>query len=229
MQRLEKIMNKKIALIGGTGPEGRGLAKRLSITDNEIFIGSRDEKKGKEIAQELKNELIHKYPNISINGGDNLKMARLAEIVIIVVPYSAHKATLEQIKDALKEKIVIDAVVPMEFQKGPRSIDVEEGSATEEAAAILIDSTVIGAFHNLSADTLLNLDKTVEGDVLITGNNKDAKKIVGELSEEISSVRSIDAGPLRYSKYVECLTVLLIGINKRYKSHSSLSITDINL
>ncbi|MDG1989859.1 MAG: NADPH-dependent F420 reductase [Dehalococcoidia bacterium] len=222
-------MNKKIALIGGTGPEGRGLAKRLSITKNEIFIGSRDEIRGREVAQELKNELINNYPNINIDGGDNIEMARLAEIVIIVVPYSAHKATLQQIKNVLADKIVIDAVVPMEFKKGPRSIDVEEGSATEEAAAILVDSTVIGAFHNLSADTLLNLDKIVQGDVLITGNDKDAKKIVGELSEEISSVRSVDAGPLRYSKYVELLTVLLIGINSRYKSHSSLSITDINI
>ena len=135
---------------------------------------------------------------------------------------------MEQIKEFLENKIIIDAVVPMEFQKGPRSIDVPDGSATEEAANILDASTVIGAFHNLSAEILQNLDIDVEGDVLVTGNNKDAKKIVMDLSEEIATIRAIDAGPLRYSRYVEFLTVLLIGINGRYKSHSSISITDIN-
>jgi NADPH-dependent F420 reductase len=199
-------MNKKIALIGGTGPEGKGLAKRLAITGNQIFIGSRKQERGKEIAEELTNEL-NEYPQICIKGGDNREMAELSEIIIIVVPYSAHKNTLMQIENELEGKIVIDAVVPMEFQKGPRSIEVEAGSATEEAAQILENSTVIGAFHNLSAEILMDLKKDVIGDVLI---------------------RAVDAGPLRNSKHVENLTVLLIGINGRYKAHSSIIITDIN-
>mgnify|MGYP001311145220 CR=1 FL=1 len=221
-------MNKKIALIGGTGPEGKGLAKRFAISGNEIYIGSRNKERGQEIALELKNELQKNYNDIVIEGGDNDEMAKQASICIIVVPYSAHQATLEQIKEHLQNKIVIDAVVPMEFQKGPRSIDVSDGSATEEAAKILDKSTVIGAFHNLSAEILQNLELDVHGDVLVTGNDKDAKKLVMDLSEEIQTVRGIDAGPLRYSKYVEFLTVLLIGINGRYKSHSSISVTDIN-
>jgi len=221
-------MNKKIALIGGTGPEGKGLAKRFAISGNEIYIGSRNKERGEEIALELKNELKENYSNITIEGGANDEMAKQASICIIVVPYSAHQSTLEQIKEFLENKIIIDAVVPMEFQKGPRSIDAPDGSATEEAAKILDASTVIGAFHNLSAEILQNLDVDVEGDVLVTGNNKDAKKIVMDLSEEIATIRAIDAGPLRYSRYVEFLTVLLIGINGRYKSHSSISITDIN-
>ena len=221
-------MNKKIALIGGTGPEGKGLAKRFAISGNEIYIGSRNKERGQEIALELKNELEKNYENITIEGGDNEEMAKQASICIIVVPYSAHKSTLKQIKELLDDKIVIDAVVPMEFQKGPRSIDAPDGSATEEAAIILDKSTVVGAFHNLSAEILQNLELDVQGDVLVTGNDKEAKKLVMELSEEISTIRAIDAGPLRYSKYVEFLTVLLIGINGRYKSHSSISITDIN-
>ena len=220
-------MNKKIALIGGTGPEGKGLAKRLAITGNQIFIGSRKQERGMEIAEELTNEL-NEYPQISIKGGGNQEMAELSEIIILVVPYSAHKNTLEQIKNELEGKIVIDAVVPMEFQKGPRSIEVEAGSATEEAAQVLENSTVVGAFHNLSAEILMDLKKDVVGDVLVTGNNKEAKQEVSSLAEEIGSIRAIDAGPLRYSKYVENLTVLLIGINGRYKTHSSIIITDIN-
>jgi NADPH-dependent F420 reductase len=117
--------------------------------------------------------------------------------------------------------------VPVRFERGPRPIEVAEGSATEEAAAMLPDSTVIGAFHNLGAAALIAVDHPVDADVLVTGSDAEAKRVVSELAAEIEGVRAVDAGPLRFSRFVEGITVLLIGINGRYKAHTSTRITGL--
>jgi 8-hydroxy-5-deazaflavin:NADPH oxidoreductase len=149
-------------------------------------------------------------------------------VVIIVVPYTAHRPTLEGLRDALAGKIVVDAVVPVMFDRGPRPIEVEAGSATEEAAEILPESTVIGAFHNLPAEVLLDPEAVLDSDVLVTGANGDAKQAVMALAEEIAGCRAVDAGPLRFSRFVEGLTTLIIGINGRYKAHGAVRITGLD-
>ncbi|MYA20188.1 MAG: NADPH-dependent F420 reductase [Chloroflexi bacterium] len=217
-------MSRTIALIGGTGPEGRGLAVRFALAGRDVVIGSRNAARGESIAAELRESLEGREGLGEIRGAANADAVAEAEIVVVTVPYEGHAATLADLADALAGKIVVDAVVPVRFERGPRPVEVEAGSATEEAAALLPDSRVIGAFHNLSAEILLDPDRTVHGDVLVTGGDEEAKRTVFALAEEIEGVRAVDAGPLRYSRFVEGLTILLIGINVRHRAETHVEI-----
>lgn len=222
-------MTHTIALVGGTGPEGRGLATRFALAGHHVRIGSREASRGAEVAAELAALLAGRSGLGEISGSDNQVAVSEADLVVVVVPYSAHQATLEGLRDALAGKVVVDAVVPVMFDRGPRPVDVEAGSATEEAAQLLPDSTVIGAFHNLAAEVLLDPDASVDADVLVTGANGDAKQSVMALAEQIEGCRAVDAGPLRFSRFVEGITILVIGINGRYKVHGGVKITGLNL
>jgi hypothetical protein len=221
-------MPHRIALVGGTGPEGRGLATRFAIAGHQVTIGSRDAARGVEVAAALAADLERSAPAATrIDGADNGAAVARADLVVVVVPYAAHRPTLEGLREALAGKIVVDAVVPVRFERGPRPIEVAAGSATEEAAELLPDSRIIGAFHNLAADVLLDPALDVDADVLVTGGDAEAKQIVMALANEIAGVRAVDAGPLRFSRFVEGITTLLIGINGRYKSHSSIRIAGL--
>ena len=216
-------MPHTIALVGGTGPEGRGLATRFALAGHRVSIGSRDAARGVEVARELAASLGRG----DISGADNATAVADADLVVVVVPYSAHRATLEGLRDALAGKIVVDAVVPVMFDRGPRPVDVPAGSATEEAAEILGASRVIGAFHNLAAEVLLDPAASVDADVLVTGGDAEAKQAVMALANEIAGVTAVDAGPLRFSRFVEGITILLIGINGRYKAHTGVRIAGL--
>ena len=218
-------MPHTIALIGGTGPEGRGLATRFALAGHRVIIGSRDAERGLTASRELAATL----GRANIEGGGNDAAAAQADIVVVVVPYAAHRATLEGLRAHLAGKIVVDAVVPMVFDRGPRPVDVPAGSATEEAAEILKDggARVIGAFHNLSAEVLLDPAARVDADVLVTGADVEAKQAVMALAGEIAGVRGVDAGPLRFSRFVEGITILLVGINGRYKAHAGVRIAGL--
>ena len=216
-----------IALVGGTGPEGRGLATRFALAGHRVVIGSRDAARGEAGAAEVLTGLGSR-PHGVVSGADNAAALADADLVVIVVPYAAHRATLEGLRDALTGKIVVDAVVPVVFDRGPRPVDVPDGSATEEAAAILGGSRVVGAFHNLAAEVLLDPDASVGADVFVTGADTEAKQTVMALAGEIAGVRGIDAGPLRFSRFVEQTTILLIGINGRYKAHTGLRVVGLD-
>ena len=215
-----------IAIVGGTGPEGRGLATRFALAGHRVIIGSRKAERGAAAAQEV-TAAIDRNGHGEVSGGTNEEAATQADLVVITVPYDGHRATLESLRPLLAGKIVVDAAVPMLFDRGPRPIEVEEGSATEEAAAVLPESRVIGAFHNLSAEVLLDPQASVDADVLVTGNDAEAKSAVRALAEQIEGVRAVDAGPLRFSRFVENLTVLLIGINGRYRAHTGVRIAGL--
>lgn len=217
-------MTHRIALVGGTGPEGRGLATRFALAGHEVLIGSRNAERGAEIAAELAAALGRD----NIRGGDNASMVAESDLVVVTVPYEAHRATLESLRDEIGSKLVIDTVVPLRFERGPRTVEVEAGSATEEAKELLPDATVIGAFHNLSATVLVEPDAPLDADVLVTGPNGDAKQTVMALAEEIEGVRAVDAGPLRFSRIVEDITVLLIGINGRYDAHTGIQVSGLD-
>src|SRR5690606_23584578 len=150
-----------IALVGGTGPEGRGLATRFALAGHHVRIGSREASRGAEVAAELAASLAGRPGLGDISGSDNHVAVSQADLVVVVVPYAAHRPTLEGLREALAGKTVVDAVVPVMFDRGPRPVDVEAGSATEEAAQLLPDSTVVGAFHNLAAEVLLDPDASV--------------------------------------------------------------------
>ena len=220
-------MSRTIALIGGTGPEGRGLALRFALAGRDVVIGSRDAARGESIAAELRESLAGRDGLGELSGAANADAVAQAEIVVVTVPYEGHAATLSDLAGALAGKIVVDAVVPVRFERGPRPVEVAAGSATEEAAALLPDSRVTGAFHNLSAEVLLDPDEPGRADVLVTGGDEETKRTVCALAEEIEGVRAVDAGPLRYSRFVEGLTILLIGINMRHRARTHVQVSGL--
>ena len=212
-----------ISFIGGTGPEGRGLALRFALSGEEVFLGSRSQGRGLEIASSLKE-----LADIQVEGGTNKQAARSGEIIVVATPYDGHKETLTSLSDELHGKIIIDVVAPLTFSNGIISATpVEEGSAAVQAQQILPSSRVVGAFHNISAADLLVPSKPIDSDVIVCADDDEAKKYVIELSEKIEGIRGIDGGRLENSKYSEELTALLLNINKIYKAHSSIRITGI--
>jgi len=154
------------------------------------------------------------------------KMA--ADLVLITVPYDGQASTLEDLKDSLAGKIVVDTVVALKFEKGKIStLAVEEGSAAEQAQSILPGSKVIGAFQNLSAHKLMELEHDIPADVVVTGDDAEAKRTVMDLAGQITGVRALDGGGLVNSRYVEEITALLLNINRIYKAQTMIKITGV--
>jgi 8-hydroxy-5-deazaflavin:NADPH oxidoreductase len=202
-----------IAVLGGTGNEGPGLAMRWAIAGHTVIIGSRKEAKAQRIARELNEKL----GGDRITGLENPDAAHTCELAVLTVPYHAQNALLETLKDELRGKILINVTVAMNPPKITQAYIPPEGSACEQAQEILGDDvTVVAAFQNVGAHNLEPLDHPVECDVLVCGDDADAKAIAIQLAEDIGT-HGIDAGPLANAKVVEGLTSVLIGINKRYK------------
>lgn len=202
----------KIAIIGGTGPQGQGLALRFARAGIEVVVGSRDPLRAATTVSEVNAKLPKGSSNIV--GLSNLDAIREAdEMVIFAVPWSAHNDTLHNIKAELSGKILIDIVVPLS-ENDPKKVDMPpEGSATEAAQAILgSDVPVIGALHNVSATTLNNLDWDINCDVLVCGNSLEARKKVIELIKKID-VKAYNVGDAQSARCVEALTPILIRLN----------------
>ena len=201
-----------IAIIGGTGPQGQGLALRFALAGETVVLGSRDGRRGAEIAAEL-NERRGGI-GAEISGCDNVSAVRQAnEMVILAVPFSAHNMTLESIKAELAGKILIDIVVPLSASD-PKLVDMPpEGSATEAAQTLLGDAIpVIGALHNVSATTLNTLEWTINCDILVCGNDLAARQKVMALCDKLG-VTSYNAGPAQSARCIEALTPILIRFN----------------
>ena len=215
----------KIAILGGTGKEGMGIGYRWAKAGHEITIGSRQESKALEAAAKLEELLGNK---IKIQGKENLEAAKDAELLVLTVPYSAHKAMCEYIKEVSQGKIVIDVTVPLVPPKVTKVQMPPAGSATLEAKEILGENTsVVAAFQNISYEHLLE-DGEVNCDVLVTGDSKASREFVIKLIQEGGLV-GIDAGPIENSVVVEGLTSILIGINKQFGIHDSgIKITGIS-
>ena len=214
----------RIAFIGGTGPEGLGLAMRFVKSGNTVFIGSRTEERAAEAVAQVQAAL----PEGEIYGGFNVEGAEKAEFVFVTVPADAHHDILAELAEAIGDKIVVDCVVPMVFDKdGPRPAPPEAGSAAEEAASLLPKAKVVSGFHHVDGKQLQKLERPMQGDVLVCGDHKTAKKKVMGLVEEIQYMRALDGGGLINSRITEAMTALLITINKQYKAHSGISITGV--
>lgn len=215
----------RIAFLGGTGPEGMGLALRFAAAGDEVIIGSRSRERGEAAAAELRGLL----PGGAISGADNATAAEQGEVIVVAVPYEGQRATLEALRRQIGGKIVVDVVVPLIFEKGkpPRTVAVPEGSAAEEAQAVLPEARVVGAFHNLSATVLKDLSHPVDADVLVCGDDAEAKAYTMDLAGKLAGARGIDAGPLANARYVEDITALLLYINRRYKAHSGIRIVGV--
>ncbi len=214
-----------IAIIGGTGDEGLGLAMRFAAAGQEVVIGSRLAERARTAAETVRAAV----PNCSVDGAENAAAARRADVIFISVPYSGQRDTVTALKDVIGNKLVVSIVVPMEFETGgARAVAVEEGSAAEQTKAILGEgSRVVSGFHNLSSHELMRVDLPLDSDVLICGGDAESRQQVMLLAGLLSGCRGIDAGPLRNSRYIEDITVLLVGINRRYKTQAGVRIVGI--
>lgn len=208
----------RVAVIGGTGDEGFGLALRWAKAGIAITIGSRDQGRADDAARRLR-DLV---PAATVEGSENESAAASASVVVVTVPFAGQGGIYRSIADHLREDaIVVDATVPVEAAVGGRAthvLGVWEGSAAQLAQSLLPKGTIVcSAFHTLAAAALNDADSTLEGDVLVCGP-KAGKPVVKDLVEAIPGLRFVDAGPLENSRIVEPITALLIGINRRYQT-----------
>ncbi len=214
----------RIGIIGGTGAEGLGLAMRFAKAGDQVFIGSRALERAEEAARRVKQAV----PEAKVQGLVNAEAVEKATVVFLTVPWDAHQSTLENLAEAIGDKVLVDVVVPMLFDRGaPKAILVDEGSAAQQARVVVHEAKVASAFHHLDGSELQNVDRPMQGDVLVCADDKEAKKTVMELVERIEYVRALDAGGLVNSRYLEEWTVLLMNINKIHRAHSGVRIVGV--
>ncbi|PYC77837.1 NADPH-dependent F420 reductase [Streptomyces tateyamensis] len=209
-----------VGVLGGTGDQGRGLAYRLAKAGQQVIIGSRTAERAEAAAAEL---------GYGVRGADNAGCARRSDIVIVAVPWDGHAQTLTALRAELAGKIVVDCVNPLGFDKqGAYALKPAEGSAAEQAAALLPESRVTAAFHHLSAVLLQDRElDSIDTDVLVLGDQRAATDLVQALAGKIPGMRGVYAGRLRNAHQVEALVANLISVNRRYKAHAGLRITDV--
>ncbi|MFM7599320.1 MAG: NADPH-dependent F420 reductase [Actinomycetota bacterium] len=209
-----------VGFIGGTGEQGRGLARRFAMAGADVILGSRDADRAAAAAAELPGHA---------RGMSNADCARESDVVVVAVPWDGHAETVASLRDDLAGKIVVDCVNPLGFDKqGAFGLAVTEGSAAEQAAGLLPDSRVVAAFHHVSAVLLLDegVDR-IETDVLVLGDDREATDTVQALANTIPGMRGIYGGRLRNAGQVEAFTANLISMNRRYKAHAGVRITDV--
>ncbi|MFD7298057.1 NADPH-dependent F420 reductase [Streptomyces sp. NPDC059897] len=217
---LPDVSGLVVGVLGGTGPQGKGLAYRFARAGQKVILGSRAAERAKAAADEL---------GLGIEGADNAECARRSDIVIVAVPWDGHGATLEALREDLAGKLVVDCVNPLGFdKKGAYALKPEEGSAAEQAAALLPDSRVAAAFHHLSAVLLIDPEiEEIDTDVMVLGEERADVELVQALAGRVPGMRGIFSGRLRNAHQVESLVANLISVNRRYKAHAGLRVTDV--
>ncbi|NEA38359.1 NADPH-dependent F420 reductase [Streptomyces sp. SID11385] len=217
---LPDVSGLVVGVLGGTGDQGRGLAYRLARAGQKVIIGSRAAERAAGAAAEIGH---------GVEGAENAECARRSDIVIVAVPWDGHKALLGSLREDLAGKVVVDCVNPLGFdKKGAYALTPEEGSAAEQAASLLPDSRVTAAFHHLSAVLLQDpAVESIDTDVLVLGEARADTDLVQALAQRITGMRGVFAGRLRNAHQVESLVANLISVNRRYKAHAGLRVTDV--
>jgi NADPH-dependent F420 reductase len=218
---------RAVGIVGGTGKLGMALAARLASAGVSVVIGSRVVVKAVDAASTLADTVGADAG--AIVGADNATACAVDGVVIIAVPYEGIDDIIAGLVEPIGARIVVSTVVPMRFVKGqrPRQVDVPAGSACEQIAAQLPSARVVGALQTLSYVTLRDLGRSVDSDVILTGDDDAAKSAVAGLLSALHGARMIDGGALRNSRFVEQLTVLLLSINGRYRRHTGVRVTDL--
>ncbi|MEZ5185764.1 MAG: NADPH-dependent F420 reductase [Candidatus Nanopelagicales bacterium] len=211
--------NATVAVLGGTGPQGRGLAVRWAGVGVDVVLGSRDPQRARAAAAEI---------GPGVRGVGNAEAAQEADIVVVAVPYDGHADTIADVEQAVRGKILIDCVNPLGFDKqGAFALEVPEGSAAQQAAALAPGARVVAAFHHVSSVLLLDPERELDIDVLVLGDDREAADEVISLADLVPGMRGVFAGRLRNAGQVEALTANLISINRRYKVHAGIRVTDL--
>ncbi len=221
-------MSKPIAVLGGTGPAGMGLALRWARAGETVIIGSRDATRAQAAAAKIKEQV---GPNAQVTGAENSAACAATDLLVLTVPFEGQAALLKQLKPAIRPgSILIDATVPLASGVGgraTRTLGVWQGSAAQQTAELVPKGvTVVAAFHNISAD-LTNANSPVECDVIICSDDPNATQVASDLAVKIPGVRAIDGGKLENARIVEQVTALLIALNIRHKGHSGIRITGL--
>ena len=213
-----------IAVIGGTGPQGKGLGYRFAKHGHDVIIGSRSAERAVPVAREISDRGV---PG-TVTGDANVAAAAAADVVLLAIPYDGHDDLVESLADALEGKIVISCVNPLGFDKrGPYGLDVDQ-SAAESAQAIVPAARLTGAFHHVAAASLWSEEDFLSHeDVLVCGDDAEAVEAVVELAATVTGRPGVKAGALRLARQLEPLTAVLISINKAYKTRSGISISGI--
>lgn len=206
-----------VSILGGTGEQGPGMALRWAKAGIEVIIGSRQADRARRVAEELNQELGQEL----ITGMENVAATAAADVVALTVPFTAHRSTLETVKAQLQGKVLIDVCVPLDPENPRKMLPPAAGSATEEAQELLGETVkVVAAFQNVSAHELRHHEHAIDCDVLICGNDRDARQTVMRLVEQMG-LHPVDAGLAYNARVIEGITALLIGLNIRHKVKGS--------
>jgi 8-hydroxy-5-deazaflavin:NADPH oxidoreductase len=221
-------MVRPIAVLGGTGPEGFGLALCWAQAGETVIIGSRDAERAQSAADKIKQKV---GPSAQVSGTENIAACGATDLLVLTIPFEGHAAMLKQLKPALKPgTILVDATVPLAASVGgraSRTLGVWQGSAAQETAELVPPGvTVVAAFQNIGAE-VLNAEGPVECDVIVCSDDPEASRIVRSLASRIAGVRAIDGGKLENARILEQITALLVGMNIRHKGHSGIRITGL--
>ncbi|HEX2027158.1 MAG TPA: NADPH-dependent F420 reductase [Nitriliruptorales bacterium] len=216
---------EQIAIVGGTGPQGRGLAARWSRAGYTVHVGSRSRERAEDVAARVRTRA---GDDVDVRGATNLEVCARSEIVVVTLPYEAQRPTLPDLRAVVAGKLVCSVVNPMVFDEvGPKAMRVEAGSAAEECQELLPGARVVSAFQSVPAKRLWDVDHPVGCDVLICGDDPGAKHRVAHLAADIPGMWGVDCGPLRNSASIENVTPVLLFVNRRYRVHAGLRIDGI--
>jgi NADPH-dependent F420 reductase len=221
-------VTRPIAILGGTGPAGTGLALRWALAGETVIIGSRDAARAQQTAETIRKRA---GANAQVSGMENSAACAASDLLMLTVPFAGQAELLKQLKPAIRAgSILIDATVPLAASIGgraSRTIGVWQGSAAQQTAELVPKGvSVAAAFHNISAD-VLNGDDDIDCDVIVCSDDPNATQVAMELASKISGVRAIDGGKLENARIVEQITALLIGLNIRHKGHGGIRITGL--
>ena len=221
-------MSGPIAILGGTGPAGLGLALRLARAGESVIIGSRSAERAQEAANQIKQKIASQ---IQVSGAENAAACAASDLLILTVPFEGQAALLKQLRPSIKAgSILVDATVPLASSVGGRAsrmLGVWQGSAAQQTAEILSkDVKVVAAFQNVSAD-MMNGNDPLECDIIVCSDFPEATKAASDLVVKIPGLRAIDGGKLENARIVEQITALLIGLNIRHKGHGGIRITGL--
>jgi NADPH-dependent F420 reductase len=223
-------MDLPVALLGGTGKLGPGLAMRFARAGVPVLVGSREAEKGVAAAGDINEKLRATLVDfVPVEGMDNAWAATRARVAVITVPFEGQAAMLPGLAESLAGKVVVSTAVPMRFDEvlGPVHVDVAEGSAAQQVAALLPKSSIAAGFHSVSSAELKKLSRSLDEHVVITGDDDDAKRTAMELVRLLPGARPVDGGRLHGARYSEQLTVLLLSVNAIYRTHSGIKLTNL--
>lgn len=215
-----------IGVIGGTGPQGKGLGFRLAAAGHRVTLGSRSQERAQQAAEEVGERLPEER---AVAGAANDKAVADADVIVLAVPYEGHAELVRDLREHLAGKIVVSCVNPLGFdEQGPYGLDVPEGSAAEQAAVLAPEARVAGAFHHLSAKHLRGSAPYLsDEDVLVVSDDEHAKEVTRGLARAVTGKPGVDAGPLRLACQLEQLIAVVISVNKRYKVSAGLAVTGL--